>query len=147
MKTQDESKAADKLIEVLNEREAGYNKVAENVEDPSMASVFRDYARQSRQMAQQLIPYSNEYSPEEEGTRAVADSWRVWIDLKSALTGGSSKAMLGASETGEDSAIRNFEDVIEDTKLDPEFRQRVESVLAEMRVARDDIHKRRELSS
>lgn len=102
------------LIEVCNERILGYRKASEKVNDPALSSLFEQYARQTEGFARELAPFSDEYEASNVGTRPIGDGWRLWMDLKSALTNGDRISMIEACLTGENSAIRNYEEALEE---------------------------------
>ena len=96
------------IIEALNEREAGYRKAADLTRDSEAAELFHKYAVQSSQFARELIPYSNEQTPEEVGQSPLSAIFRGWAELKSTLTGHDTKGLYAWCETGEDTAINIY---------------------------------------
>lgn len=133
MKTQNEIlSGVDHLIEICNERKEGYKKAAETVKDLSMKTLFEKYAQQSFMFSQELLHFSDKNTASEIGTRFIADTWRVWMDIKAALTNGGEKAILEASITGEEAAIRNYKEVLEDTELPGDIRTIVQRQLSEI---------------
>jgi uncharacterized protein (TIGR02284 family) len=102
------------LIEVCNERILGYRKAAEEVKDIELEALFERYALQTQSFVKELIPFSDQINAEEVGTRFVGDAWRIWMDMKSALTNGGRESMLGAAITGEEAAIRSYENNLEE---------------------------------
>lgn len=140
MKNQKEVESAvNHLLEICNERKAGYRKAAENVKDSSLKTLFEKYAQQSEKFAQELLPFSDKSEPSEAGTRVIADTWRVWMDMKSALTKGSREALVEASITGEQAAIRDYEDALEDKDIPINVRSIVEKQLSAIKSAYQDI--------
>jgi uncharacterized protein (TIGR02284 family) len=99
------------LIETLNEREAGYRKAGDLVENSEARELFNRYAAQSARFAAELIPYSDERSTEEVGKGPLSALWRGWAEVKAAFTGHDTKALYAWAETGEDAAIKIFEGV------------------------------------
>lgn len=137
MKTQNEIiSGVDHLIEICNERKEGYKKAAENVKDFNLKTLFEKYAQQSFMFSQELLHFTDKNTAKDVGTRFVADSWRVWMDIKAALTSKSESAILEACVTGEDAAIRNYQDVIEDKELPQNIKSIVQKQLNEIRSAR-----------
>lgn len=126
------------IIEVLNERVLGYKKGADNVEDPTLKSIFNKYALQAENFIRDLEKFSDK-TAEELGTRPQGDAWRIWMDIKSALTSGGRDAMLGACITGEEAAIRNYEDVIEDEDLPVDIGNKLKRQLEEINMAYNHI--------
>lgn len=140
MKNQKEVESAvNHLLEICNERREGYRKAAENVKDSSLKMLFEKYAQQSQKFAEELTPFSDKNDPSEAGTRIISDTWRVWMDMKSALTNGGREALVEASITGEQAAIRNYEDALEDNDLPVNVRSIVERQLSAIKSAYQDI--------
>jgi uncharacterized protein (TIGR02284 family) len=139
MENQDEIRSkVNHLLEVCNERKTGYQKAAENVKDPSLSSLFNDFARQSQDFANELVQFSNINDPEEVGTRTVSDLFRAWMDLKSALMNKDSDAMISACVRGEERTIDNYEDCLKD-ELPLELKEKIEKQLAQIKVAYREI--------
>lgn len=126
------------LLEVCNERIEGYQNAAKNVKDAELKSVFEKYAQQTKKFEEELLPFSDKSSAEEAGTRVIADTWRVWMDMKSALTDGSREALVKASITGEEAAIRNYEDEL-DEDIPMDLRSVLERQLSEIKSAYEHI--------
>jgi uncharacterized protein (TIGR02284 family) len=126
------------LLEICNERIEGYRNAAKNVKDAELKSVFEKYAQQTVKFQEELLPFSDYSSPEEAGTRVIADTWRVWMDMKAALTDGSREALVNASITGEEAAIRNYEDEL-DEDLPMDLRSILERQLSEIKSAYNHI--------
>lgn len=122
------------LVEICNERILGYEKAAENVKDAELKSLFMKYVDQTKKFEEELMPFSDFSDAEEAGTRPQSDTFRLWMDIKSAITAGSSTAMVNACITGEEAAIRNYEATLEDD-LTPEVRTIVSRQLAEIKAA------------
>lgn len=126
------------LLEICNERIEGYRNAAKNVKDAQLKSVFEKYAQQTVKFQQELLPFSDKTSAEEVGTRIIGDTWRVWMDMKAALTNGSRESLVNASITGEEAAIRNYEDTL-DEDLPMDLRSIVERQLSEIKSAYNHI--------
>lgn len=122
------------LLEVCNERIEGYRNAAKNVKDVELKSVFEKYAQQTKKFEEELLPFSDYSSAEEAGTRVMGDTWRVWMDMKAALTDGGREAMVNACITGEENAIGNYEDELSED-LPSDLRSILERQLAEIKSA------------
>jgi uncharacterized protein (TIGR02284 family) len=68
---------------------------------------------------------------------------RVWINLKSAVTSGDDKAILSECERGEDSAVHEFEDAMNDG-LTGQVREIVSHQFAEIKSAHDRVRQLRD---
>jgi uncharacterized protein (TIGR02284 family) len=110
------------LVEVCQDGEHGYLTAAGDVGNSELASIFGHYAEQRAKFAKELRAEITRLggSPAEHGTVSGA-LHRGWINVKSALTGSGSGAVIAACETGEDSAAAKFEQAL-DTNIPGETR-------------------------
>lgn len=90
------------LIQVNHDSRDGLHKAADNTDDPQIEAVFRALALQRTLQAEQLdqLVSANGETPREYGSMA-ASAHRAWIDLRSAIGGGTA-AVLSEAERGED---------------------------------------------
>jgi uncharacterized protein (TIGR02284 family) len=102
------------LTETCKDGERGYRTAAEHVRNTQLRTVFSDYAKQRGEFARHLQAEVERLGghPTDSGTMTAA-LHRGWMDLKSALSGGDSAAILAACETGEDAAAAAFERVVD----------------------------------
>ena len=104
------------LIETLKDGEKGFKEASEAVKDPQLKSLFREYSQQRHRFASELQIQAQtlgESKPEKSSSTAGA-MHRAWINLKSAVTSGDDKAILSECERGEDSAINEYEEAMQD---------------------------------
>ena len=98
------------LIGVSRDGEEGYRHAAAHVSNSELRSLFEASARQRagfvRELQQELERLGG--ATTDTGTFAGAVN-RGWLDVKSAITGGSAGAVVGACETGDDSAAAAYE--------------------------------------
>ncbi|HEY8399772.1 MAG TPA: PA2169 family four-helix-bundle protein [Cytophagaceae bacterium] len=130
------------LLEILNERTAGYRKASENVNDSELKVLFEKYAEQAESFEKELLPFSDEISAKDLGTRKVGDAWRVWMDIKSAITQGGRVGMLNACITGESAAIRNYKKAF-DEDLPRDLKDILRRQLAEIENAQKTLEQRK----
>ena len=108
--------AINNLIETLKDGERGFKEAAGAVKDPQLKSLFQEYSQQRHRFATELQSQAHslgEFKPEESSSTAGA-MHRAWINLKSAVTSGDDKAILSECERGEDSAVHEFEEALND---------------------------------
>jgi len=102
------------LIAVAKDSELGYRTAAQHVDDTHLAGIFQEYAKERatfvEDLTQEAVRLTGD-TPGEHGSVAGA-VFRGWMNLKSALTGGSPEAIVAACETGEDSAQAAYERVV-----------------------------------
>lgn len=111
MELKDTIKTLNDLTETLKDGQYGYRHASENVQDAELKSLFASYSLQRSNFAGEL---QNELirlgEPEpEEGSTVTSALHRGWINLKSALSGGSRSIVLGECERGEEHALAAFE--------------------------------------
>jgi len=99
-----------KLIEVCLDGELGYRTAAEHINDAKLQIILSNLAIRRAQFAEELRAEVERLggNPVESGSMS-ASLHRGWIALKSAIFGGSPKAILSACETGEDTARASYE--------------------------------------
>ena len=104
------------LIETLKDGEKGFKEAADAVKDPQLKSLFQQYSQQRQRFATELQSQAQslgEFKPEKSSSTAGA-MHRAWINLKSAVTSGDDKAILSECERGEDSAVHEYQDAMQD---------------------------------
>ena len=128
------------LIETLKDGEKGFKEASEAVNDPQLKSLFQQYSQQRHRFASELQGQAQtlgESKPEKSSSTAGA-LHRAWINLKSAVTSGDDKAILSEVERGEDSAVREFQDAMNDG-LTGHVREIVSRQFTEIKSAHDRV--------
>jgi uncharacterized protein (TIGR02284 family) len=114
MKNEETVDVLNKLITINNDRIEGYDTAAKETEEQDLKTLFAQFTATSRQCNAELI---NEVvklgGTPSEGTRTTGKFFRVWMDVKSALTGKDRKAILNSCEYGEDVAKDTYEKTLE----------------------------------
>src|SRR5258706_5450000 len=108
------------LIEINNDRIIGYEKAAKETagEDADLRSVFMEMVTASRGYLGELKNLVlNTGEEPAEGTTKRGKIYRVWMDVKAAITGQSRKAILAYCEFGEDAAQRAYNTVLQAQEL------------------------------
>ena len=103
------------LIETLKDGQKGFKEAAEAVKDPQLKSLFDQYSQQRSRFATELQNQAKslgEAKPEKTSSAAGA-MHRAWINLKSAATSGDDHAILAECERGEDSAVNEYKEALE----------------------------------
>ena len=103
------------LIEMNRDGQKGYQEAAEKIETPQIKEFCLEQSRARAQFVGDLQPQVRSLGGDPETTGSVgAAVHRTWIDLKSAL-GGGDHAILAASETGEDSAVKEYKTALDES--------------------------------
>jgi len=128
------------LIETLKDGEKGFKEASEAVKDPQLKSLFQQYSQQRYRFASELQAQAKtlgEWKPEKSSSAAGA-MHRAWINLKSAVTSGNDKAILNECERGEDSAVHEYEEAMNDG-LTGQVREIVSRQFTEVKSAHDRV--------
>ncbi len=101
------------LVETCKDGEKGFRDAADGVRSGSLRSILGEFARQRAQFAAELQRQVTRIggNPATGGSASGA-LHRGWINLKSAVTGKDDHAILSECESGEDSAVRNYQEVL-----------------------------------
>jgi uncharacterized protein (TIGR02284 family) len=103
------------LVEINNDRTEGYVTASSNTDEHDLKSLFSELASTSTQINQELATEIQRLGGQPtESTRVTGKFFRVWMDVKAALTGKNRKAILDSCEFGEDQAVDTYEAVLED---------------------------------
>jgi uncharacterized protein (TIGR02284 family) len=103
------------LIETCKDGQEGFRTAAEAVKDSHLRTLFNEFSQQRAQFAGQLQAEVTLLGQDPEKSGSVSGSLhRGWINLKSAVTGGSDAAIISECERGEDSAKTAYKDALEE---------------------------------
>ncbi len=118
METEKTATAINDLIIINNDRYEGYKKAAAETKDADLKSLFIDFSNQSKGFSLDLRKFvpANEEKAESDETKNSGKLYRVWMDLKAAVTGKERKAILSSCEFGEDRAKATYDAVLEHTE-------------------------------
>jgi uncharacterized protein (TIGR02284 family) len=98
--------------------EKGYKKASEDVENVLLKNFLDKHSQQRYEFGHQLKAEVRNLGGEpQDGTSLLGDIHRAWIDFRSALATKDELAVLDECERGEDTAIKNYEEVLADTTL------------------------------
>lgn len=135
------------LIETLKDGEEGFKQAVEAVKDSNLKSLFNEFSQQRAKFATELQSQAGrlgEPKPEESSS-AAGTMHRAWINLKSAVTNGDDHAILAECERGEDSAVKEYQEAMEENLVSP-LREIVSRQYSEVKMAHDRIRDLRDLT-
>ena len=134
-------KALNSLIEINNDRIEGYETASNETDAADLKSLFASLKNTSQQNLSALRAAVTRLGGEiEEGTRVTGKFFRVWMDVKAALTGNNRHEILSSCEFGEDKALEAYDDVLEDTSgLDSETVTLVRNQQSSLRADHDKV--------
>lgn len=102
------------LIEINNDRIEGYQTASKETEEADLKMLFSKLIQTSQTCKQELISEVHRLGGTSvEGTRITGKFFRVWMDVKAAITGKNRKAILESCEYGEDVAVDTYENALE----------------------------------
>ncbi len=103
------------LVETLKDGQEGFKQAAEGVKDTTVKELFYEYSQQRAQFAGELQSEVTHLGGNPEHSGSIAGSMhRGWINIKSAVTGADEHAVLSECERGEDVAVSNYKDALEE---------------------------------
>jgi len=110
------------LIETCKDGEEGYRAAAEAVKNQDLKVMFSSLSIQRHQFAQELqeMVRALDATPENDGSTAGA-MHRGWIRLRSALTNGDEAPILAECERGEEAAVAEYREVLDQEDLHGEL--------------------------
>lgn len=98
------------LITINNDRIEGYETASKETEEHDLKTLFARFISTSQKCKQALEKEVRTLGGEiAEGTKTSGKFFRVWMDVKAALTGKDRKAILNSCEFGEDEAQDTYE--------------------------------------
>ena len=102
------------LIQINNDRIEGYKTASDETKEADLKTLFSQFQATSLVINSELRSEVTRLggTPTED-TRITGKFFRVWMDVKAALTGNDRKAILESCEYGEDVAKKTYEDTLE----------------------------------
>lgn len=106
------------LVQINNDRIQGYLTASQETNEPDLKSVFSELMQTSQECRRELVQEISRLGGTPiEGTTVSGKIYRVWMDIKSALTSKDRKAILNSCEYGEDAAVKTYETEMESDAL------------------------------
>lgn len=137
------------LIQINNDRVVGYERAAKEARDldVDLIAVFNEMADQSRKYKSELVQEVSRLGGDPASDTTMSGKvYRVWMDLKAAITGKDRESILGSCEYGEDVAQRSYEAALEsDAYMSTEIRQLITTQKGDLKTSHDLIKKYRDL--
>src|SRR6187401_2964888 len=129
------------LIETLKDGQEGFRQASEAVKDSQLKSLFNEFSMQRSKFAGELQSQAiqmGESTPEDSSSTAGA-LHRAWINMKSAITSQDDHAILAECERGEDSAVAEYKEAMEDVELPASVRDVVSRQYTDVKAAHDKV--------
>ncbi len=128
------------VIETLKDGQEGFRQAAEAAKDRQLKSLFSELSLQRSKFAGELQNEAirlGEPKPEDSSSTAGA-LHRAWINLKSAITSADDHAILAECERGEDSAVKEYKEAMEEDLAGP-VRDIISRQYTEVKAAHDRV--------
>jgi uncharacterized protein (TIGR02284 family) len=107
-------KVLNSLITINNDRIEGYETASTETEEFELKTLFAKFISTSQKCKQELVGEVTSLGGKAtQGTLTSGKFFRVWMDVKAALTGKDRKAILSSCEYGEDEALESYDEVLE----------------------------------
>jgi len=139
------------LIQINHDRIVGYEKAIDELKDndADLRNLFNRYISESRQFEQELSTEVTRLGEKPaEGTTNSGKVYRVWMDLKAAITGKDRKTILDNCEFGEDAAQKAYDMALNsDTELEPSLRELIVRQKATLKAGHDEVKRLRDLQA
>jgi uncharacterized protein (TIGR02284 family) len=105
--------AFNSLIVINNDRIEGYKTAEAEAQETDLKMLFSDLMETSVQNRKELVAEVTRLGgTPDEGTRVTGKFFRVWMDVKAAITGNDRKAILDSCLYGEDVALETYKNVL-----------------------------------
>lgn len=126
------------LINTVNDSIRGYEESANDVKSDRIAEMFREGARERREVLTQLqsAVTSMGGTPENDGSTLGA-LHQTFLKVKEAITGSSDDAIVNEVERGEDYIKEKFETALKDEDLTPQARQVIQQAYSTIQRGHD----------
>jgi uncharacterized protein (TIGR02284 family) len=107
------------LIIINNDRIEGYETASKETEQVELKNLFSHFTHTSYECKAELVKQVLAMGgTPDEGTRTTGKFFRVWMDVKAALTGHDQKYILDSCEYGEQVAQDTYEKALENNLQD-----------------------------
>jgi len=102
-----------KLVEINNDRIEGYETAGKETDEQDLKTLFKTLSKTSETNRKELsnVIVGLQGTPTD-GTTITGKFFRVWMDVKSALSGKNRKAILESCEYGEQKAVETYDEVL-----------------------------------
>lgn len=110
MQTQNSIEVLNTLITINNDRIEGYETASSETDEQDLKSLFAQFAATSQKCKQELVTEVTRLGGEvAQGTFITGKFFRVWMEVKAALSGHDRQAILDSCDYGEDIASDTYQ--------------------------------------
>ena len=140
LKTMEEKSIAllNKLVEINNDRLLGYETAFNDTEDTDLKKLFADFSVTSKDLKKELQSEITKLGGKpSEDSHVTGTLHRVWMDLKSAISGKSRATILSSCEFGDNTAIEAYDKALVDSTYNLTSVQKTMIMNQQMRIQSD----------
>ncbi|MFP5080154.1 ferritin-like domain-containing protein [Pedobacter sp. JCM 36344] len=130
------------LIEINNDRVAGYQKAMDELKDgdADLKSVFVEMIGQSHKLKATLAQEIQVLGGDAQtGTTTSGKIYRAWMDVKAVFTGHDRETVLNNCEFGEDAAQKAYKMALETEGLSADLRSTITEQKADLLTSHDKV--------
>ena len=127
------------LIETCGDGAQGFQTAAEGLQNSSTKELFRQYARDRAQCADELRAEVRRLGGTPEAGGSVSGAvHRGWMNIKSAVAGKSDSAIIAEAERGEDVAVNAYEKALR-ADLPPDLQLKIQRQFTQIKAAHERV--------
>ena len=113
MNTEKSIEILNSLIQINNDRIKGYETASKEADETDLKTLFSHFTETSLKCKADLVAEVKRLGgTATEGTTTSGKFFRVWMDIKSAMTGSDRKAIINSCEYGEEAALETYDDAL-----------------------------------
>jgi uncharacterized protein (TIGR02284 family) len=136
------------LIEINNDRIAGYETAAEETQEADLKALFSQFIKTSKKFKEELVTEVQKLggTPTRE-TKTEGKVFRAWMGFKTALTAHHSRSILNSCEIGEDVVVNAYNNALSNHGKDLSVEQQamISAQYATINAEYDQIKGRRDM--
>jgi uncharacterized protein (TIGR02284 family) len=133
------SAVLNRLIETCRDGEHGFRTAADDVQNPSLRVLFDELSSERTRFISELQDLVRSVGEDPDTTGSIAGAMhRAWINIKSAVSSGDEGSILEECERGEDSAVNEYRQALEQ-ELPPSIRNVVQRQYFAIQQAHDRV--------
>lgn len=147
MDTEKSIEILNSLIQINNDRIEGYETASKEADETDLKTLFSHFTETSLKCKAELVAEVKRLGGKPtEGTTTSGKFYRVWMDIKSAMTGSDRKAIVNSCEYGEDVAVQTYNDALSHSEnLTPEQLMMIKEQHSAIKANHDKIKNLRDL--
>lgn len=128
------------LLGTLRDGAKGFSQASEHADDARLKTLFAERSQQRGQFAGEVAAKIQSMGGDpDKGGSVGAALHRTWLNVRDTVAGKGDYAVVAESERGEDSAVQNYQDVLNDIDLPADLRAFVDSQYTQIKASHDEI--------